>query len=312
MISIIGSGMVGSAIAFLVASNSLDDLVIVNRTKNKAIGEELDISNTIPKSSSINVVGTDDFSKIKNSKVIIISARHSPRSFIPFTDNPRNSKSILFNQIDMIKDIAKKIQPYTTNSIIIMISNPVDVLTYIFQKEINLSRDKVIGVGSSIDSNRFRYLLSKELKTNQSEITNTFVLGEHGDSMVPIFSLAKQKDNSVLDLLNESQVQKITKNLQSYWRTLREFKGRSVFGATKDAYEITKSIIKNEEIDLPASILLKGEFDISDVCVGVPIKIKKDSMMEIQEINLCKSELANLQRSAYIIRNFLRLGGIKN
>src|SRR3989337_1136609 len=139
--SIIGSGRVGSATAFLAASNSLDDIHLINRHKEKALGQALDISNAIPENSPITIVGSD-YSEIKNSEVLIIS-------------------------------------------------NPVDVLTYLFLKESGLPRERVMGMASSLDSSRFRYLIARELDTNQSEIKNALVLGEHGDSMVQIFSLAK-------------------------------------------------------------------------------------------------------------------------
>jgi len=306
LISIIGSGKTGSEIAFLAASTSLDDVVIVNRTKIKAIGVELNVSNAIPDGSSTSVVGTDDFSKIKNSKVVIISARFSPRPFTPFTNEPRHSQLILSDQVKMIKAIAKKIQTYASDATILMVSNPLDVLTYVFQKENNLPRKNVIGVGSSVDSNRFRYLLAKELETNQSEIKNAFVLGEHGDSMVPIFSLAKQNDIPILKLLDKNQVQKLTNDLRSYWRTLREFKTRSVYGVVKNTFDIAKSIVNNEEINIPASVLIDGEFGIYDVCMGVPLRINKDGIIVIQEINLSKSELSGLYKSADIIKKFLK------
>lgn len=108
MISIIGSGKVGAAIAFLMASNSLDDLVLINHTKNKAIGEALDISNSIPLDSSHSVIGTDDFSKMKNSKIIIISARYMPRSYTTISNEPRQSVTNTITQINMLREITKK------------------------------------------------------------------------------------------------------------------------------------------------------------------------------------------------------------
>jgi len=176
LISIIGSGRVGSAIAFLAASASLDDIHLVNRHKDKALGQALDISSAIPADSKISVVGTD-YSDIRNSEVIIISA--STGTYLT------SRTEMMSEQIKMIRDIAKKIQRYAPDSKILIITNPVDVLTYVFQKEINLPREKVIGVASSHDSARFRYLLARELITPQSEIKNALVLGEHGDSMVP-------------------------------------------------------------------------------------------------------------------------------
>ena len=293
MISIIGSGRVGSAIAFLAASTSLDDIHLVNRHKDKALGQALDISSAIPADSKISVVGTD-YSDIRNSEVIVISA--STGTYLT------SRTEILSEQIKMIRDIAKKIKKYAPDSKILMITNPLDVLTYVFQKEINLSRQQVIGVASSLDSARFRYLLARELITTQSEIKNALVLGEHGDSMVPIYSIAKWQDTPVLELLDDKKMEKITRDLRFYWKDIRKLKGPSFFGIAKNTVDIIKSIINNEEILIPASVMLNGEYGLSDVCMGVPVRINNDGLINIEEIKLTKSEYTLLHCSADTIR----------
>jgi len=293
LISIIGSGRVGSAIAFLAASTSLDDIHLVNRHKDKALGQALDISNAIPKDSPISVIGTD-YSEIKNSEVVVITAS---------TGTYTTSRTQLMSeQIKMIRDIAKKIKMYAPDSKILMISNPVDVLTYVFQKEINLPREKVIGLASSLDSTRFRYLLAKEFDTSQSKIKNALVLGEHGDSMVPIFSNAKFNEKPVLELLDSYEVHKITNDLKDYWKTLRNLKGPSIFGIAKITIDVINAIIKNQVLSIPASVLLDGEYGLSDVCMGVPVRINKEGLINIEEIDLEKSEQCLLFNSADTIR----------
>lgn len=297
MISIIGSGKVGSAIAFLAASTSLDDVIMVNRTKTKAIGESLDISNAIPEGSSISVRGTDDFSLTKGSDVVVITASAGVYT--------KSRTEMIREQVKMIKDIAKKIKTHTPDSKILVVSNPLDVLTYIFLKESGFPRKRVIGVASSLDSTRFRYLLAKEFAVPQSQIKDAFVLGEHGDSMVPIFSRAKKDEKPVSELLETIQIEEITKNLRNYWRTLREFKSRSVFGIAKNTFDIVESIVKEKNLSIPASVLLNGEYGLSDVCLGVPIKLSKDGLDSIDNIELEESELDALHQSAKIIKNYI-------
>jgi len=296
LISIIGSGRVGSAIAFLAASTSLDDIHLVNRHKEKALGQALDISNAIPKDSPISVIGTD-YSEIKNSKVVVVTASSGTYT--------TSRTQMISEQIKMIRDIAKKIKMYAPDSKILMISNPVDILTYVFQKEINLPRQQVIGVASSLDSARFRYLLARELNTTQSEIKNALVLGEHGDSMVPIFSIAKLNDKPVLELLDYYQVHKIMNDLKDYWKTLRNLKGPSIFGIAKNTVDGINAIIKNQELSIPASVLLDGEYGLSDVCMGVPVRINKEGIINIEEIDLEKSEQCLLCKSADTIRRHI-------
>ena len=290
--------MVGSSIAFLCASNSLDDIILLNRTKNKALGVALDISNAIPKNSDNTIHGTNDFSEIKNSDVVVITA--STGIYL------KNRNEIISSQVEMIKDIGKEIKRYCPSAKILIISNPIDVLTYFFQKETNFSRNNVLGIASSLDSSRFRYFLSKELRVKQTQISDALVLGEHGDSMIPIFSNAKINGKNVLETINSKQKEDITKQIQDYWKVLRNFKSRSQFGIAKNTYDIIESIIKNQTLSIPASILLEGEFDEKDVCMGVPIKITSQGKIEIQSVDFDKSEQELFKKSAQTIRNNIK------
>jgi malate dehydrogenase len=296
MISIIGSGRVGSAIAFLIASNSIDNIQLVNRHKEKALGQALDISNAIPQTSQFTIVATD-YSELKNSDIVVISASTGTYT--------ANRTELLSDQVQMIKDIARQIKQHAKNSKVLIISNPVDVLTYYFQKESGFPRERVLGVASSLDSSRFRYLLARELNTNQSEIENALVLGEHGDSMVPIYSLAKWKGKPVLDIFDEEQIHTIKGDLIFYWKILREYKGPSIFGIAKNSFDIIKALIQNNEMSVPVSILLNGEYGISDVSLGVPTIITKNST-DIQELSLMDSELGSLHKSAQTIKEYIK------
>lgn len=298
MISIIGSGKVGSAIAFLCISNSLDDVLLVNHTKDKAIGKALDISNAIPKNSNVSIHGTDDFSKITGSDIVVITAS---------TGVYLKSRIELMNaQVKMIKEIANQIKKYCPFAIVLIVSNPLDVLTFIFQKETQLSRNKVIGVASSLDSSRFRYLLSEKFRTKQSQITDALVMGEHGDSMVPIFSRVKVNEKNALEIINETEKQTISTEIRDYWKSLRILGGRSQFGIAKNTFDVISSIIKNDELIIPASIVLNGEYGEKDVSMGIPIKINTTGVKEIIEIKLNESESNLLKISAQTIRDYIK------
>lgn len=294
MLSIIGTGRVGTAIGFLAASTSLDDIVLVNRSKNKAIGEALDIVNTIPQDSSILVTGTDDFEQISGSKVIVITIGSGKI----VTDR----SDLIPHTIPIINEISKKIKKYASDAKVVVITNPVDVTTYHILQETDLSPENVIGMGSSLDSDRLRYLLSKVLHTNQSKI-ESLVLGEHGNSMVPIFSRVKSNGTSVK--LDEKQITQITNDVRNYWKPLTDLKGASVFGAAKHSYDIIKAIIKNERLQVPASVMVQGEYGISGTCIGVPVSIDSTGA-SIEEIPLDANELKLLERSSDIIKNNIK------
>src|SRR5574337_350646 len=294
MISIIGTGRVGSAIGFLTAFTSLDDVVLVNRNKSKAVGEALDIVNTIPKNSSISVTGTDDFEQISGSRVIVITTGAgkiiTDRSdLIPYT-------------VPMIREISKKITKYACDAKIVVVTNPVDVITYCILQETDMSPKNVIGMGSSLDSDRLRYLLSKVLNTDQSKI-ESLVLGEHGNSMVPIFSQAKFNGKPVN--LDGNQMTSITNDVRNYWKPLTDLKGASVFGAVTHSYDIVRAIIKNEKLRVPSSVMAQGEYGISDICIGVPVSIDATGA-SVEKINLDKNELDSLKISADVISNNIK------
>lgn len=290
MISIIGSGKVGSAIAFLCGSLGLDDIVLVNRTEKKAIGEALDISSTIPDNSTISINGTGDYSKIKNSDVIVITASSGVQL--------RSRTERMLEQVAIIRNISQNIAKFAPEAKILMITNPVDVLTYVIQKEGGFPSKNVIGVASSLDSSRFRYLLSREFSTNQSKITDALVMGEHDDTMVPIFSHAKFDGNPIQNILDEQKKSEITNDVRNYWKLLHEYKGYSVFGIAKNTFDIVKCIIKNEMLNIPASVLLEGQYGISDVCVGVPLTMNKNGVTKIDQIQITENEMKSLHKSA--------------
>lgn len=298
MISIIGSGKVGSAIAFLCISNSLDDVLLVNRTKNKAIGKALDISSAIPENSNVSIHGTDDFSKISGSDIVVITS--STGVYL------KRRTELMDTQVKMIKEIANQIKKYCPFATVLMVSNPLDVLTFVFQKETQLSRNKVIGIASSLDSSRFRYLLSEKFKIKHSQITDALVLGEHGDSMVPIFSRVKINEKNVLEIINEAEKQTISIEIRDYWKSLRIFGSRSQFGIAKNTFDVIRTIIKNDELIIPASIVLNGEYGEKDTSMGIPVKINKDGVKEIIEIKLDESESNLLKISAQTIRDHIK------
>ena len=298
MISIIGSGRVGASIAFLCISNSLDDILLVNRTKSKAIGEALDISNAIPENSNVSIHGTDDFSKIDGSDIVVITA--STGIYL------KNRTEMMDAQVKMIKEIANQIKKYCPLAIILVVSNPLDVLTFVFQKETQLSRNKVIGIASSLDLSRFRYLLSEKFKIKQSQITNALVMGEHGDFMVPVFSRVKINEKNALEIINEVEMKVISTEIQNYWKSLRLFKSRSQFGIAKNTFDVIRSIIKNDELVISASIVLNGEYGEKNVSMGIPVKINKNGVKEIIEIKLNESESKLLKISAQTIRDYIK------
>ena len=295
MISVIGIGKVGAAFAFLAASSSIDDLVLVNRTKNKALGELLDIVNTVPQKSKISIKATDDISSVKDSDVIVITVgggviKEDRTDLIPFNS-------------PMISSLAKELQKYAAKSKIVVVTNPVDVMTYQLLQETGFSKNQIIGMGSSLDSSRFRYLLAKFQNVNQGQIEGT-VIGEHGPTMLPLFSLSKMTGKKI-ELSKENMIE-ITFELRNYWRNLHAYKGASVFGAAKHTFDIVEAIVKNNELSISSSVLLDGEYGLHDVCVGVPVIINKNGVKKIDEYSIDETESDLLMISANRVKEGIK------
>lgn len=213
---------------------------------------------------------------------------------------------LLADNVSLIREIVNNIKKHNDDTKIIVVTNPLDVITYFTLKETQFSRKSVIGMGSSLDSSRFRYLLAKTLGVNQSKIEG-IVIGEHGDSMVPIFSSARYDGKPISNMLDQIKIQKITTELRNYWILLKTFKDASVFGAAKNTFDLIKAIIYDEKLQVPASILLDGEYGLSNVCLGVPVIIGKNGVDKINEIELDKSELHALVDSSRVVQNNIKI-----
>ena len=271
-------------------SNALDDVLLVNRNEDKAIGVSLDISNAIPATSKFSIRGTSDYSKLSDSDIVVISA--SMGEYLK--DRTEN----MISQITMIKEVAEKIKQYCPSAIILLISNPLDVLTYFFQKETGFSRFKVIGIASSLDTSRFRYLISKKFSVPQSFITGALVLGEHGDSMVPVFSRVDVDGTPLLSLLDEDEKSSIIDDVRTYWKDLRSYKSRSQFGIAKNAFDIINAILNAQDLSVPASVVLQGEYGEHDVAMGVPVIINQYGISKIEDLKLDELEFSLLKKSS--------------
>ncbi len=295
MISIVGSGQVGSSIAFLCVSNDIDDVLLINRTEDKAIGESLDIANAIPETSKHSIHGTSDFSKLTGSDIVVIAASTE----VYLKDRSEN----IIEQVTMIKDIAKNVKEFCPSALVLVISNPLDVLTYFFQRESGFSRFKVIGIASSLDTSRFRYYISEKFSVPQSSVSGAMVLGEHGDSMVPLFSHVKVDGMDLKNLMDGSEKLSMTNDIRNYWRKLRNFKSRSQFGIAKNTYDVIHSIISKSELTIPASIVLDGEYGEKNIAMGIPVVINQTGVIRMPKIPLDNYESNSLKESSEKIRN---------
>ena len=291
-ISLIGAGQIGGTLAHLISIKELADVVLFDVAEGIAKGKALDIAqSTSVDGQNINLSGTSDYKDIKNSDVIIITAGVPRKPGMTRDD-------LLGTNLKIIKQVADGIKKNSPNAFVICITNPLDAIVMAFQRYSGLPTSKVVGMAGILDSSRFKYFLSNELKTPSKNI-QTLVLGGHGDTMVPMPNqtivngkplndlISKEKLNSIIDRTRKGGAE-IIKLLE---------KGSAFYAPAASAVEMAESYIKDLKKTLPCAAYLNGEYGVKNLYAGVPVKIGKSGVEKIIEINLSNEEKKQFDHS---------------
>lgn len=301
-ISIIGAGNVGATTALLVAQKELtDEIVLMDVVKGLAQGKALDISQSAPvEGFNANIIGVSDYSKISNSDLIIVTAG--------ITRKPGMSRLDLLNQnADIIKEITLNIVKYASNSIVIIVTNPVDVMTYHAWKVSGFSSQRVLGQGGILDTARFCYFLAQELKISTKNIS-AIILGGHGDSMVPLPRYTTVSGIPITELMDEETINRLIERTQKGGGEIVELlkTGSAFYAPAASTVQMVESILKDKKQILPCSVYLEGQYGISDIYIGVPARLGSNGVEEIIELKLTNAELSALQNSAKIYQQSIQ------
>lgn len=301
-ISIIGAGNVGATVALLLAQKELvDEIVLVDIIEGLAKGKALDIAQSAPiEGFDTKLIGTSDYSKIIGSNLVIVTAG--------LTRKPGMSRlDLLHKNADIVKEITLNIVKYTSDSIIIMVTNPVDVMTYYAFKVSNFSPQRVIGQAGILDTARFTYFIAQELKISTKGISS-IILGGHGDSMLPLPQYTTVSGIPITELMNEDTINKLTERTQKGGGEIVELlkTGSAFYAPASSTVQMAESILKDKKQILPCSVYLEGEYGISDIYIGAPARLGKDGVEEIIELKLKEEELSALQNSANIYKQSIQ------
>ena len=302
-ISLIGAGQIGGTLAHLIGLKELVDEVVLFDVANEiAKGKALDIAQSSSVDGfNVKFSGTDNYKDIQNSDVIIITAGVQRK--------PGMSRDDLLNiNLKIIKQVAEGIKKHAPNAFVICITNPLDVMVKAFQKFSGLSHKKVVGMSGILDTSRFKLFLSLELNVPVREI-DSMVLGGHGDTMVPLPRFTKVSGKPLLDLVKEGKISKnkldyiikITRNGGAEIVNYLE-KGSAFYAPAASGVAIAESYIKDLKKTLPCSAYLKGEYNVKDLYVGVPVVIGKHGVEKIVELELNDQEKDNFKKSAEAVK----------
>ena len=299
-VTIVGAGNVGSTCADAIAYKRIaSEVVLLDIKEGFAEGKSLDITQT----SSLlgfntKVSGsTNDYSKTADSDVVVVT------SGIPRKPGMTREELIGVNA-GIVKTVTKGVLKYSPNAIIVIVSNPMDTMTYLTLKESGISKHRIIGMGGALDSARFRTYLSLALNKPANDI-HGMVIGGHGDTtMIPLSRLSSYNGIKVSDLLSEEELSKVASDTMVGGKTLTGLLGTSAWYAPGAAVAyLVDSILNDQKRIIPCSVFLDGEYGQKDICIGVPVIIGKNGWENIIELDLNDNEKELFVNSANAVRN---------
>ena len=289
-ITLVGAGQIGGTLAHLIALKELGDVVLFDVAAGIAKGKALDISQSSPVNGfNINLSGTNDYEDTRDSDVIIITAGLPRKPGMTRDD-------LLGKNLSIIKQVAEGIKKTSPKAFVICITNPLDVIVMALQKYSGLPKNKIVGMAGILDSSRFIYFLSQELKIPVQKI-KSFVLGGHGDSMVAMLDSTFVEGKKISDLIKEGKITKerldeIVDRTKKGGAEIVKFleKGSAFYAPAASGVQMAESYLNDQKKQLPCAAYLNGEYGVKDLYAGVPVIIGKNGVEKIVEIQLTNEE----------------------
>ncbi len=298
-VTIVGAGNVGASCAEYIAIKQIaEEVILLDIKEGFAEGKALDLTQTTSTLGfTSRILGvTNQYEKTSNSDVVVIT------SGIPRKPGMTREELIGINA-GIVKSVSENLLKFSPDAVIIVVSNPMDTMTYLVNKSFNLSKNKIIGMGGILDSSRFKTYISKSTKYSQHEI-DAMVIGGHGDTtMIPVTSNAKCSDILLSEILTKEEISNITANTMVGGATLTKLLGTSAWYAPGASVSyLVNAIVNDTKEILPCSVLLNGEYGAEDLCIGVPVIIGKNGFEDIIEIDLNNIEVEMFKKSVEAVK----------
>jgi malate dehydrogenase len=299
MISIIGAGRVGSAAAFNVLRFRISDVVLVDVVENLAQGEALDMMQAAPAIEfDGKVTGTNDFTQIEGSEIVVLVAGGGRK--------PGMTRLDLMNEnARIVKSAVKEVKRYAPDCKLMVVTNPVDIMTHVAYKESGFERNRVFGMGSILDTMRFRSYIAIELNVSREDV-RALVIGEHGDSMVPLVDHASVSGIPITDLLKKEQIERIVNLTRTSGADVIKLKGATIHAPGVVIAIMIDAVLRGRNRVMSVSTCLKGEYGFSDVSIGVPVILGRNGVERILELKLKTAAYKQFQNSVSIIKDAIK------
>ncbi|PIU59203.1 malate dehydrogenase [Candidatus Bathyarchaeota archaeon CG07_land_8_20_14_0_80_47_9] len=296
MISIIGAGKIGSSAAFNILGRRISDVVLIDVVENLAQGEALDMMQAAPAIEfDGKIEGTSSYSEMRSSELVILTAG--------LARQPGMSRLDLINKnAAIVKSIVKEVVRYAPDCKLMVVTNPVDVITYVAFKESGFERNRVFGMGNILDTLRFRSYIAMKLGVSREDI-RALVIGEHGDSMVPLVNYASVSGIPITDLLKREQIQKIVNLTRTSGSDVIKLKGSTVYAPAAVIAIMADAVLRGRNRVMGVSTYLQGEYGFSDVSIGVPCVLGKNGVERILELKLDLETKKEFEKSAAVVKD---------
>jgi len=304
-VTIVGGGNVGATAAHWIASKELGDVVLIDIVEGMPQGKGLDLleAMTIEKRDSY-VLGTNDYKDTANSDIVVITAGIARK--------PGMSRDDLLNtNTKIVREVVENVIVHSPNSILIVVSNPLDAMAQVAYKVSKFSRNRVIGMAGVLDSARFRTFIAQELKVSVENVT-AFVLGGHGDTMVPLPRYSTVAGIPITELMPKDRLDAIVQRTRDGGAEIVKYlkTGSAYYAPSAATAEMVEAILKDKKKILPCAVYLEGEYGINGLFVGVPCKLGENGLEQIIQIKLTPEEQTALQKSADSVAELIKVIGL--
>jgi len=301
-VTIVGAGNVGATAAHWIAAKELADVVLIDVIEGVPQGKGLDLLQAMPiEKRDCHITGTNDYADTANSDIVVITAGIARK--------PGMSRDDLLNtNFKIMSDVVSKAVAASPNAILIIVSNPLDAMAQTAFKQAKLPRERVIGMAGVLDSARFRTFIAEELNVSVENVT-AFVLGGHGDTMVPLSRYSTVAGIPITELIEPTRLKELeTRTANGGAEIVKYLKtGSAYYAPSAAAVEMAESILKDKKKVLPCAAYLEGEYGINGLYVGVPVKLGARGIEKIYEIKLTAGEQAKLNKSAAAVQELVNV-----
>jgi len=299
-VTIVGSGNVGATTAHWIASKEIADIVLIDVIEGVPEGKGLDLLEAMPiEGTDLEILGTESYGETANSDIVVITAGVARK--------PGMSRDDLLNiNFKIMQDVVGKVVTHSPSCILLIVSNPLDAMAHVAYKMSGFPRNRVIGMAGVLDSARFRTFIARELKVSVENIT-AFVLGGHGDTMVPLPRFSTMAGIPITELLDVATIERIVQRTRDGGAEIVKYlkTGSAYYAPGAAVAEMAEAILKDKKKILPCAAYLDGEYGIRGLFMGVPCKLGEGGIEQILEIKLTEAEKVDFKKSAGAVKGLV-------